>query len=127
VTESGLKKPELWFPLGVLVCTQCWLVQARDHASADQIFTDDYPYFSSHSKSWLEQIAANDENLLHFLAARRTTFLRPGSRISVVHEERIRQERPGYILMLPGNICSEVMRANSARPPVGSVDCVEIR
>jgi predicted TPR repeat methyltransferase len=92
LTESSLKTPELWFPLRVLVCTRCWLVQAEDYARVDQIFTDDYAYFSSYSKSWLEhsenyvamvvdrfqlndnsrviELAANDGYLLQYLAAR---------------------------------------------------------
>ena len=47
-----LALPELTYPLRVFVCTSCWLVQLPSHASADQLFTSDYAYFSSTSSSW---------------------------------------------------------------------------
>ena len=50
---DGLNAPELHFPLKLLVCEQCWLVQTEDYANADELFTNDYAYFSSISKSWL--------------------------------------------------------------------------
>jgi SAM-dependent methyltransferase len=51
---EDLTKPELYFPLKLYVCTHCWLVQTEDYASADQLFTNDYAYFSSVSQSWLD-------------------------------------------------------------------------
>jgi SAM-dependent methyltransferase len=48
-----LQKPELTFPLVLYVCTHCWLVQTQDFSQADALFTKDYAYFSSTSKSWL--------------------------------------------------------------------------
>jgi len=45
---------EPFYPLRVYVCTSCWLVQLPAAQSADNIFRDDYAYFSSVSKSWLE-------------------------------------------------------------------------
>jgi hypothetical protein len=44
---------EPFYPLCVYVCTSCWLVQLPAAQSADNIFRDDYAYFSSVSKSWL--------------------------------------------------------------------------
>ncbi|CAN7638085.1 methyltransferase domain-containing protein [Acidovorax sp. LjRoot117] len=51
--EAALRAPETWFPLRVLVCETCWLVQTEDHAGREALFTDDYAYFSSFSSSWL--------------------------------------------------------------------------
>jgi SAM-dependent methyltransferase len=51
--KEGLKKPELTYPLRILTCTTCWLVQTEDYADADTLFNKDYAYFSSTSKSWL--------------------------------------------------------------------------
>lgn len=48
-----LQRPELYFPLKLKVCDQCWLVQTEDYASAEQLFAADYAYFSSTSASWL--------------------------------------------------------------------------
>ncbi len=45
---------EPFYPLCVYVCDQCWLVQLPAVQSADDIFRDDYAYFSSVSKGWLD-------------------------------------------------------------------------
>ena len=52
--REQLDQPERWYPLRVLVCDRCWLVQTQDFAQADQLFDADYAYFSSFSTSWLE-------------------------------------------------------------------------
>ena len=54
LTERALHTPEKWFPLRVLVCESCWLVQTEDFAQAEELFDEDYAYFSSFSISWLE-------------------------------------------------------------------------
>ena len=54
LAEVSLHAPELWFPLRVLVCNDCWLVQTDDFAAHDALFTEEYAYFSSFSQSWLE-------------------------------------------------------------------------
>ena len=53
LTPAGLSAPETWYPLRLLVCGQCWLVQTEDHAGRHALFSDDYAYFSSFSSSWL--------------------------------------------------------------------------
>lgn len=53
LSEAALRGPETWFPLRILVCESCWLVQTEDHAGREALFTDDYAYFSSFSSSWL--------------------------------------------------------------------------
>lgn len=50
---SDLRKPEVYYPLKVYVCSQCWLVQAEDWARPEELFRPDYAYFSSTSSSWL--------------------------------------------------------------------------
>ena len=52
---DALDRPEIYFPLKVFVCTNCWLVQLPAHAAASELFTPDYAYFSSTSKAWLAQ------------------------------------------------------------------------
>ena len=62
LTKQELHSTEKYFPLRVLVCTDCWLVQTEDYAGADELFSSDYAYFSSFSSSWLkhsEQYVAN--------------------------------------------------------------------
>ena len=49
-----LTRPEKYYPLKVMVCENCWLVQTEDYTEADDLFTSDYAYFSSTSTSWLQ-------------------------------------------------------------------------
>jgi SAM-dependent methyltransferase len=58
LSPQALNAPETWFPLRLLVCTQCWLVQTEDHAGREALFSDDYAYFSSFSSSWLAHAQA---------------------------------------------------------------------
>ena len=92
LTAQTLHNPELWFPLKVLVCTRCWLVQTGDVVDAGALFTADYAYFSSYSETWLKhaedyvqvmverfnlggeslvvELAANDGYLLQYVKRR---------------------------------------------------------
>jgi 2-polyprenyl-3-methyl-5-hydroxy-6-metoxy-1,4-benzoquinol methylase len=54
LTREQLRDPEKWYPLRVLVCESCWLVQTENHVGAGDLFTDDYAYFSSVSTTWLD-------------------------------------------------------------------------
>lgn len=54
LNEEALHAPEVWFPLRILVCENCWLVQTEDHAGREALFTQNYAYFSSFSSSWLK-------------------------------------------------------------------------
>ncbi len=53
LSEADLGKPELYYPLKIMVCTTCWLVQTEDYAEAEDLFSSEYAYFSSTSSSWL--------------------------------------------------------------------------
>ena len=53
LNEETIKQPERWYPLSVMVCTNCWLVQTEDFVDATEMFSNDYAYFSSYSTSWL--------------------------------------------------------------------------
>lgn len=89
LTSANLHAPEMWFPLRVLVCERCWLVQTEDFSQTSVLFPPDYAYFSSFSDTWLEhakqyvqsmtlryslgsqskvvEVAANDGYLLQFV------------------------------------------------------------
>ena len=54
LTKMALKRPEKFFPLRVLVCESCWLVQAEAYSRAAELFNEEYAYFSSFSTEWLE-------------------------------------------------------------------------
>ncbi len=54
LSPQDLNKVEVWVPLKVLVCQNCWLAQTLDFHGESEVFTEDYAYFSSTSKSWVE-------------------------------------------------------------------------
>jgi SAM-dependent methyltransferase len=80
LTPEQLALPEVTYPLKVFVCTSCWLVQLPAHAAAEELFTEDYAYFSSTSSSWcthakrfvasaVERLALGPESLVVELAS----------------------------------------------------------
>ncbi len=68
LTADQLNAPELWYPLRVLVCEQCWLVQTEDYTRAEELFRPDYAYFSSVSASWLEHARRYTEMIIDRLS-----------------------------------------------------------
>lgn len=67
LTVEQLKQPEVYFPLKVKICEQCWLVQTEDYAQADDLFNADYAYFSSTSSSWLTHAKSYSESIIERL------------------------------------------------------------
>ena len=53
IAQDKLNHAEIFYPLRVLVCGQCFLVQLDEYVKPDVIFSADYPYFSSYSDSWV--------------------------------------------------------------------------
>jgi SAM-dependent methyltransferase len=51
-SEADLRRGEMYYPLHVFACDECWLVQLEEFESAENIFSD-YLYFASFSDSWL--------------------------------------------------------------------------
>jgi SAM-dependent methyltransferase len=92
LTALMLSAPEQTYPLRIMVCERCWLVQTLDFARADELFSSEYAYFSSFSTTWLQhaeryvadmverfrldrtshvvEIASNDGYLLQYVRAR---------------------------------------------------------
>jgi SAM-dependent methyltransferase len=68
LTAEDLAKPEKYYPLRVLVCDRCWLVQTEDYADAGELFDSNYAYFSSTSTSWLEHARSYAEMITARLA-----------------------------------------------------------
>jgi hypothetical protein len=54
LTREQLNEPETFYPLKLFVCEKCWLVQIDEYKRSNEIFSQDYAYFSSCSTSWLE-------------------------------------------------------------------------
>jgi len=72
---EDLTKPEIYFPLKLYVCNNCWLVQTEDYARADELFTGDYAYFSSVSQSWLDHVARYAEKITNRLGLNSDSFV----------------------------------------------------
>jgi hypothetical protein len=56
--EAALQAMEPFYPLCAYVCEKCLLVQVASFAPPEEIFSDDYAYFSSFSTSWLAHCEA---------------------------------------------------------------------
>jgi hypothetical protein len=54
LSSAELSKEEIYYPLNVLVCQECLLVQIDEFKKTSDIFNEDYVYFSSFSTSWLK-------------------------------------------------------------------------
>ncbi len=52
ISPDRLGNMETYYPLHVMVCEECFLVQLPEHISPQEIFTE-YAYFSSYSTSWV--------------------------------------------------------------------------
>ena len=64
LTEKQLVEPEPTYPLTVLFCRDCSLVQIRETVDARLLFPADYPYFSSVSDAWLKHCRENALELI---------------------------------------------------------------
>lgn len=92
LSAHGLNAPETYFPLRLHTCTECHLVQVDEVQKHDALFSGDYVYFSSYSRTWLQhaeryvaraverlglnaqslvtEVASNDGYLLQYVKAR---------------------------------------------------------
>ena len=92
LSKEDLSNGEIHYPLVLLFCQECKLVQTRNFHSGEALFTPDYPYLSSTSTTWIKhshelvdsvikefhldsnslvaEIASNDGYLLERLAQR---------------------------------------------------------
>ena len=97
LSKEQLNEPEMFFPLKVFTCQNCFLVQVDEYKKSDAIFNSDYVYFSSFSTTWLEhakrytdlmvdrfgfnknskviEIASNDGYLLQYFHEKRIPVL----------------------------------------------------
>lgn len=107
VTAAQLNHMEPFYPLHVLVCENCLLVQLGEYVSPSEIFSE-YAYFSSYSESWVRhaeqyaeamirrfgfgaghqvmEIASNDGYLLQHFVGRgiRVLGIEPAANVAAV-------------------------------------------
>jgi SAM-dependent methyltransferase len=110
-SAADLNRGEIYYPLHVYVCEQCFLVQLGEYESPESIFSD-YPYFSSYSDSWLKhaekycdkmvarlglsgqsfvvEVASNDGYLLQYFVQRNVPVLgiEPAANVAKVALEK---------------------------------------
>src|ERR1700683_603179 len=101
---EDLNSGEMFYPLHVYVCEECFLVQLEEYERAEKIFGD-YAYFSSYSDSWLKhaetycnkmasrlglneesfvvEVASNDGYLLQYFVQQRVPALGIGPAANV--------------------------------------------
>ena len=108
---ADFKNGEVYYPLHVYTCEECFLVQLDEYEKAENIFTD-YPYFSSYSDSWLKhcenycdkmidrfglndksfvaEVASNDGYLLQYFVRRQVPVLgiEPAANVAKVAVEK---------------------------------------
>ena len=110
-SAEDLNHGEVYYPLHVYVCEECFLVQLEEYEKPEKIFTD-YAYFSSFSDSWLKhaddycgkmtaslglnreshviEVASNDGYLLQYFVNRNIPVLgiEPAANVAKVAVER---------------------------------------
>ncbi len=64
VEAARLEEPEPFYPLEIAFCASCSLVQLLQTVSAETLFTQDYPYYSSFSDALVEHARLNAERLI---------------------------------------------------------------
>jgi SAM-dependent methyltransferase len=80
IKADELNHMEPFYPLHVFVCAKCFLVQLDEYVAPDEIFSSDYPYFSSFSPSWVdharrysgemvERLGLNNESMVMEIAS----------------------------------------------------------
>jgi SAM-dependent methyltransferase len=110
-STEDFNRGEVYYPLHVYVCENCFLVQLEEYESPERIFGD-YPYFSSYSDSWLKhceiycdkmitrfglspesfvvEVASNDGYLLQYFVQRKISVLgiEPAANVAKVAVEK---------------------------------------
>ncbi len=66
LARGELDQMEPYYPLHVMICEHCLLVQLKEYVKPDHIFTE-YAYFSSYSTSWV----AHAKSYVEMIVARR--------------------------------------------------------
>ena len=72
---EDLNKPEIYYPLHVKVCENCWLVQTEDYAPPEEFFNDKYAYFSSASQSWLSHAENYSNKVIERFSLDKNSFV----------------------------------------------------
>jgi hypothetical protein len=75
LSKEDLVKTERYFPLVVKICTNCWLAQTEDYASASELFDESYAYFSATSTGWMNHAKLYNEEIVQRLKLDQDSFV----------------------------------------------------
>jgi len=75
LTKEQLSLPEKTYPLRVLLCESCWLVQTEDFLDRDAVFDSEYHYFSSTSIGWVEHSKKFTDSIVEELGLNSESFV----------------------------------------------------
>lgn len=75
LSSEELEKSSMFFPLKVNVCDACLLVQTQDFTDREELFTSNYAYLSSTSKSWLQHSKAYVGMIVNRLGLQSKSFV----------------------------------------------------
>jgi hypothetical protein len=75
VKKEALDASEVFFPLGLFRCAHCGLVQTNPIVRDQDLFDDDYPYFSSVSASWLAHAQRYTDQVVPRFSLDNTSFV----------------------------------------------------
>jgi len=129
--------PEIFYPLIIMLCETCYLVQTIDFKQANELFDENYSYLSSTSTSWLShaqkfvdyvqcseklnkdsfvvEIASNDGYLLQFFEKKEIPNLGiepTASTASIAEKKGIRVVKDFFSLLLSREIVDKHKRAD---------------
>lgn len=127
---ADLNRGEMYYPLHVYVCGNCFLVQLEEYERAENIFSD-YAYFSSYSDSWLRhaenycaqmtnrlglgeqsfvvEIASNDGYLLQYFVSRNIPVLgiEPAANVA---EAAVKKGVPSLVKFFGAELAEELAK-----------------
>ena len=75
LTFEQLSEPEIFYPLKLFVCEKCFLVQIDEYKKSNDIFNQDYAYFSSYSTSWLKHAKDYVEMIVKKLELNKSSYV----------------------------------------------------
>ncbi len=128
LNAGELNQGEIFYPLHVYVCNECFLVQLQEFVSVESIFNE-YAYYSSYSDSWLAhakkyteqmierfglgrnnqvvELASNDGYLLQYFVAHRIPVLgiEPAANVA---EAALKRNVPTLVKFFNRELASEL-------------------
>jgi ubiquinone/menaquinone biosynthesis C-methylase UbiE len=75
LTVEQLNEPEIFYPIKLFVCPECFLVQIDEYKKATDIFDKNYAYYSSVSKSWLEHSKKYADKMVNEFGINKNSFV----------------------------------------------------